>query len=532
MERKASLGRPLLSTRAAFFAGTLLSLLSGGLLLLALPPHNLGILAWIAFTPGLLAQFLLAPDDRAACLYQALQYTVGIGLAAFLAFPLDLLPGPNPVTLLVVAAGLLVGGVVFVLGLPTGTPSFHRRTRFRYFVIGPAVAWTGFEFLRMRLQLGHIWGLLATSQDESSPALQLVALGGPWLLSLLIVAANYALGLGAIMLLSPRDRKAGRRPALLTLLLLAPLLTAAFAWGAMRNLPHIGEVSVAAIQPGKELAQVPRYVTLWSVRDWEGLAQEVVPDMAALTREAAARGAELIVWPEAVLWLDPQSDPWARDELADLAQETGASLIVPYFVLTPQGHLSWWLGRAPRMRNEAILITPQGEFQGPYAKDHPIPYIGERSSTRGVYPVYSLPLGHVGTMLGYDTAFTDTARRLVRRGAQLLTLSTHDWTRMSATYGRHTLLRAVENGVPIVKADWQVGSLIVDAQGQILAAAPSDRALQAVVLAKVPLGQARPTLYARLGDLGGYACLVGMVLFVAAVRLPWAGLARLFRKGA
>jgi apolipoprotein N-acyltransferase len=334
----------------------------------------------------------------------------------------------------------------------------------------------------------------------------------------LVVAANCTLALIGIVPLSPRDQSSARRPALLAALIMAILLGCGYVWGSNRSLPPAGRVCVAAIQPGREIEEVGRYMTLWSVRDWSGLAREIVPDMAVLTREAAAEGAELIVWPEAVLWLDPQADTWTGGQLANLARETGAALVVPYFVLTPEGRLSWWLGRAQGMRNEAVLITPGGQFLEASAKDHPIPFIGERSSTRGLYSVHSLAFGQVGTMLGYDTAFTDTARRLARQGSQVLTLSTHDWVGMSAAYGRHTVLRAVENGVAIVKADWKVGSLIVDARGRILAEAPSDRATEALLVAEIPLPRAGSTAFARVGDLLGYVSLVGLVVWIAAGR--------------
>ncbi len=504
-----------------YLVGLVLAALSGLLLYLALPPHALGFLAWVALVPGVLAQFLLAPNDRAARLYQAVTFTMGIGLVVLDNIPDALVPAPFSLWLVIGAAVLLVGAVVFLLAMPGGTPSFHRRTRFRVFVVGPALAWVGFEFLRMLVQLGHVWGWLSTSQGDNLPAIQLASLGGPWLISLAVVAANYGLALGGLALLSPQDRAVVRRPAIVTLAVLAVLLGAAHAWGAVRSQERPGTVRVAALQPGAELGDVPIYLNRWSQRDWEGLSRDIIPDMAARTRAAAAQGAQLVVWPEATLWLDPLdagSDPYTREALAGLARETGATLVVPYYILTPEGQLSWFLGFAPGQRNETLVVTPQGQFLGPYAKDHPIPFIGEVSSTRGRYPVHDLPLGRVATMLGYDTAFTDTARRLAGGGAQILTLSTHDWARMSTTYGVHTRLRAVENGVAIVKCDWEVGSLVSDPWGRLLAAAPSDRVAEASpLIADVPVLPAGGTLYTRIGDVLGWACLGGMAVYLGWV---------------
>lgn len=503
-----------------------LAVLSGWLLFLAMPLRPYGFLAWVCLVPGILGQFLLAPRDWVARLYQGVTFAFGVGLTVLEEVPTDLVPASFPLWLPIGAAVVVVGGLVALLGLPTGSPSFHRRTGFRCLVIGPAVAWVGFEFLRMLLQLGHLWGWLSTSQWETLPVLQWAALGGPWLISLVIVAVNHALALGLIAALSPRDRAVAWRPAVFTLGVLLLILVGAYAWGALRSRPQPGTVRVAALQPGRELGDDPVYVADWARRDWEQLSRDIIPgDMAVRTRRAAAMGAQLVVWPEATIWLDPldpQNDPYTREQLAALAQETGTYIVVPYYILTPEGRLSWFLGFAPGQRNETLVVTPEGRFLGPYAKNHPIPFIGEVSSTAGRYPVQALPFGGVATMLGYDTAFTDSAWRLARGGAQLLTLSTHDWAAMSGTYGVHTRLRAVENGVAIVKCDWEVGSLVSDPWGRVLAAAAMDRQEEKIVIADVPLLPAGSTLYARIGDLLGYLCLVGMVFFVGVgfLRFP------------
>lgn len=517
----------------AGLGGLVLAALSGWLFFLAMPLSPYGFLAWVCLVPGIVGQFLLAPRDWVARLYQAVAFVLGIGLTVLSGVPTDLVPASFPLWLPIGGALLVVGAFVFLVGLPTGNPSFHRRTAFRYLVIFPALTWIGFEFLRMLLQLGHIWGWLATSQWEYVPFLQLAALGGPWLLSLLIVAANYALALGLIALLSRRDRPIALRPALFSLGVVVLLVAAAYAWGALRSRPQAGVVRVAALQPGRELGDEPTYVLDWANRDWEKLSRDIIPgDMAVRTREAAALGARLVVWPEATIWLDPldpQNDPYTRETLAALASETGTYIVVPYYILTPEGQLSWFLGFAPNQRNETLIVTPEGEFLGPYAKNHPIPFIGEVSSTAGKYPVQSLPFARVATMLGYDTAFTDTARRLTQGGAQLLTLSTHDWSAMSGTYGVHTRLRAVENGVAIVKCDWEVGSLITDPWGRVLAQAAMDRQEEKIVIADVPLRPAGGTLYTLVGDALGWIGLGSFVLLVLMRFFPY-GLLRARRR--
>lgn len=498
--------------------GLLLAVLSGLLLFLSFPPAPWGFLAWIALVPSICAQFLLAPDGRAARLFGALSCILGLGVAVWKGVPASLLPAPVPLHLLISGALLLVGALLYLSGFPSGPPVFHRRTGYRFFVVGPAMAWVGLEWLRQALHLGHLWGWLVTTQRAWHALWQTAAVCGPWGASLLVAATNYALALVLIACVSPKERAAARRPALVSLVVLALLLAGAHAWG-LRHDGAGATVRVAAIQPGAELGDVPRYVGRWFQRDWEGLAREVVRDLAALTRLAGAEGARLVVWPEATLWLDPRFHPWTREELLRLARETGAFLVVPYFVLPLEAPLSWWLDFAPGQRNEIVVVTPDGRFLGPSAKAHPSPFLGEVSTTRGLMPVHELPFARIGSMQGYDSAFPDVARRLAGQGAHLLTVSSHDWAEMSEAHSVQACLRAVENRVAVVKADWEVGSLVCDPWGRLVVAAPFDRTAEAILVADVPLLPVSGTPYTRLGDLLAYVCLVGGIAFLAAGRL-------------
>jgi hypothetical protein len=59
-------------------------------------------------------------------------------------------------------------------------------------------------------------------------------------------------------------------------------------------------------------------------------ALDTIRDLGPLTRSAS--GASLVVWPEAAIWVDPRRDPLLRPALQRLAAETGAALVVPFFL--------------------------------------------------------------------------------------------------------------------------------------------------------------------------------------------------------
>ncbi|NIO67713.1 MAG: hypothetical protein GTN71_01275 [Anaerolineae bacterium] len=513
-----------------FVIGLGLSIVSGILLYLSFPPFDLGYLAWVAFVPVIVAQFIFANTDWQGKLFQALAWATLMGIILAETFPLGYLRG-DPVGFLPLVGVLIVGGIIFLLGIPNGTVGFHRRTGYRFFLLFPAVGWVGFEYLRHKAQLGHLWGMLYISQHNNLPLIQLASLGGVWLVSFIVILANYALGLAVISVIpslsqipSPtsggepgRGQGEGPNVRMLLAIAVAVVLVAygvGFALLGRQPATEGSLLRVAAVQVGGDLGDFPEFYRRWLRRDWPGMAKAVLDDLEPLTREAAAQGAKLVVWPEASLWLDPQEHPETKARLVRLVQETGIYLVSAHFILPEEGNLGWWLGFVPGMRNEATVISPDGEFLGVYGQDHPIPFTGEAFITERTYPTYQTPFGTLATIICYDNAFTDTTRKLVRKGAQVVAHNTHDFDPMVVIDPLHDVFRAVENRVSIVKADWRYGSAIIDPYGRVLAASPTDRRTKMVLMADVPVPSSSGTLYTRTGDWFGVLCFLGMVAFI------------------
>jgi apolipoprotein N-acyltransferase len=369
--------------------------------------------------------------------------------------------------------------------------------------------------------------MLYISQHENLPLMQLASLGGVWLVSFVVILANYALGLAVIsctpslfQVPSPArgggpGRGQGEGPNVrIPLAIAVAVILIAYGVGFALLGRQPETVRMATVQIGGDLGDFPEFYGRWWRRDWPGMAKGVLDDLEPLTREAAAQGARLVVWPEASLWLDPQDHPETKARLVRLVQETGIYLVSTHFILPDEGNLGWWLGFVPGMRNEATLISPEGEFLGVYGQDHPIIYTGEAFITERTYPTYQTPFGTLATIICYDNAFTDTTRKLVRKGAQVVAHPTHDWQPMVIIDPLHDIFRAVENRVSIVKADWRYGSAIIDPYGRVLAASPTDRRTKMVLMADVPVPSSSGTLYTRTGDWFGVLCFLGMVAFI------------------
>ena len=298
---------------------------------------------------------------------------------------------------------------------------------------------------------------------------------GGWGVSFLIYAFNAALAvLGDHFLpakrsgpVPPEARRRAVRCALGAVSILAAVHVA--GWGINR-LPVEGSVlRVAAMQPDVEAFE-------------------------PLVRQAAKAGARVLVWPELAL-----SEPIAEDLLK--YRQPGLHQVIGYAGQQPEQGLP---------ENYASLVGPEGSVLARYSKIHLF------GSERFVHApgrelvVADGPAGKGGLAICYDTMFTEIARGLTRKGAQILYVPNFDPNAhrgaLHALHAAATVFRAAENGVPLVRSEWRGYSMIIDARGRILGNAAMSSPTVLVADLVVP---SRPgTLYTRIGDLFPWACLV------------------------
>ena len=486
---------------------------SAVLLALAFPPFDYWYLAWVALVPMFVTMALPTPRPRAARAAAALTFVLYMGVLLWQAFPPGLTSrawrgSDFPPILFLDSPALFVSVILlpalFVLfyfaRVPLGPPIALAQAK-PYFWLLPPAAWTLTEYVRYKLQLGHIWGNLFTTQHTVPPVMAITQLGGPWLLTFCIVLVNLLIAVGLARLLVRRTRHGAgaAAPAVVLVLGGALLFTAAQSPAAQeQNEPQT--IEVALVQTGIDMSDYFDRGLSQGVRDYYGLAWS---DVEQLTREQA-QGADLIVWPEATVWRDVQADTEARERLAAFAREMDAYLFVPYFVDTdPRG-----------FRNEAVLLSPEGEFLGMYAKNYPIIYVGEQSVTGGEHPVFTTSLGTFATMMAYDSDFPDVARTLTANGAQLIAVTSHDWVEMSPFQVAASAQRAAENNVTVVKADWRYGSAVILPSGEIIASTSALAPARTVLRADVPVPASSGSLYTRTGDWFPALCallVVGLI---------------------
>ena len=215
-------------------------------------------------------------------------------------------------------------------------------------------------------------------------------------------------------------------------------------------------------------------------------------------REAAGKGAQVIFTPEMGLAFDPKLEH--TEELRTLAAETGAYFFITYVI-----------SNETEFRNEAVVLTPSGEFLDVYGKNHAF---GEPPTpTAGVYPVYNTSLEHLATMICHDMNYTDVARTLTRNGAQLIAAPIREFGGVGEQLWTNAVFRAVENRVAVVFTGVAHNTALIDPYGRLLALKLNPEGERLTLVMDMPLGTGDVPLV-RLGDWLGWLSLAGYIFFV------------------
>ena len=454
------------------------ALVFGALPALSFPAPSWWWLAWVSVVPLLLV-VRAAPTAREGAV------RAWWGLAGYvLTTQYWLLPSTGPV-LVVLAA------VVGVLWLPWGwachrllsAPVAVGRTLVAVAVLPSA--WVLAEAVRSWPSLGGQWALLGASQWNQPATLASASLGGVWLTSVLLVAANTAIA-GVIL----HRGVSGRVIAVAVALACAGLGP---AWFLLGPRPPVGStVRVALVQPGK-------------IDDSAG--RQAASE--ALTETLAGQRPDLVIWGESSVGVDLRSHPDELARLAGLSRRIGADLLVNVDAPDPSGGIY----------KTSVLIGPNGSL-GAYPKVRLVPF-GEyvplrpllgwitrhteaaaQDRRRGSHPVVlhtgSLALG---PLISFEATFSDLPRREVQLGAELLayqsSTSTFQGSWAQPQLASQVAVHAVEVGRPGVHAGLSGDSSAFDVRGKRLAWCPST--YRGVIVVSVPLGSV-DTVYQRVGD--------------------------------
>ncbi|MBI1953631.1 MAG: apolipoprotein N-acyltransferase [Candidatus Omnitrophica bacterium] len=436
----------------------LLILATSLLLVLAYPPFDLGWLAWIALVPWLFSL-------EKATARQAFRRSYLVG---FLFFG-GTIWWVGHVT--IVGTVLLAAALALYFGLWgwLAQKFFLPLTAYRLPLFTLPASWALVEFLRSNLLTGFGWNLLAHTQWNWLPLIQMADLTGAYGVSFLVVLVNVAVW----RLLRPP--KAGGGLAM-TIALPVFLLAGALSYGAVRlhqlDRAHSPSFRVAVLQ-----GNIPQFEK-WD----EQFAESIWLRYETLTLEAALGRPDLIIWPETSVpgFLD---EPAVRQRLTTLARLVETPLLVGVPAASADGS---------RFFNRALLVDSRGGLTEHYDKLHLVPFgeylpltpilgwlrqlvlMGDFSpgSRHTVFRPASAPVPDFSVLICFEDLFQSLPRRFVKEGARWLVVITNDaWFGRSAASLQHlqaSVFRAVESRVWVVRAANTGWSGFVDPSGRRL----------------------------------------------------------------
>lgn len=366
--------------------------------------------------------------------------------------------------------------------------------RLRGWPLWSAAVWVGVETLRGSWPMGGLtWGRVSFAVIDTPFEAWL-----PWVgatgTGLVVVACSGILAWSALRIRQSTRVVAG--------LVAATVVVLALPWAAAPSRSTDGARTVAVVQ-----GDVPG-----NGDDLVSFHREVTESHVALTRElgrAVARGDErqpdLVLWPENTTAVDPFDDGQIRGWIRDAAASVKAPVLVGGIVDAPE---------SGQVLNQGIVVDPETGAGDRYTKRHPVPYgeyipyrdrLGDWSSERlGLVPrdmvsgTRSTPLRIAGTLVGdaicFDVAYDDAIGEQVRGGARLLVVQTSNalfiHTGQIEQQFAISRVRALETGRTVVVAAVNGRTGVIDADGDVVAAAPVRT--RSVLVVDVPLTTSRP----------------------------------------
>ncbi|HEV2867386.1 MAG TPA: apolipoprotein N-acyltransferase [Allosphingosinicella sp.] len=389
------------------------------------------------------------------------------------------------------------------------------------FTFAFAGAWIVTEWLRATLFTGFAWNPAGVVLLNRSVA-PFAAVAGTYGLSGIVILFA---GLIRIAAVGP-----DRRPALV--LAGAALAAQLVAWVAAPE-PRAGESAVAVriVQPN--IGQEQKWSPEFAARNLARLGQ---------LSQSGTGGPRLLIWPEAAV-TEPLQD---ERRLLGYQEEVAATNAQVRSVLAPRDLLltggitvrSSDGIRSSSATNSVFAIDPAGRILARYDKAHLVPY-GEYLPMRPILSAVGLSrlapgdldfdpgpgprtldlpgVGPVGFQLCYEMIFSGEVVDRARRPGFIFNPSNDAWF---GAWGppqhlAQARLRALEEGLPVIRATPTGVSAVIDARGRLLHSIPLGQA--GVIDARLPL-PAPPTLFARFGNPLPFAFALLLAAAAIAVR--------------
>ncbi len=335
--------------------------------------------------------------------------------------------------------------------------------------------WVACEYLRKLLMFGQSWDL-GHSQSFDIPLLQLAGVFGSGGISFFLIFVNYGLYLAAF-----RFKENSRRIAAIILVVFLASGVYAYGWFVLKNPNPVSQADVfkiAVVQPNIN------YQLKLSDEQIEKIADQLI----ALSRQGLKQSSpDLVVWPETAIPTDFLDQTRLKSKILALVKESGVPFLIGAAIEDDSG-----------VHNSAVFVSPDGRVTEIYHKRHLIPlteFIPSSWFWETVAQVFHVESPELvpGTSLGLMQITSSTTGQKVSLGVAIcsedniaqvfeqyrkqgtgfvVVLLNNGWFSQKeglVMHAEHSIVHAVENSMPLVRAANTGLSGGIDSQGRLSA---------------------------------------------------------------
>jgi len=523
------------------------------LFVLSFPNFNLWPLAWLCFVPLL---FFLDQEEHwlKIILLPTLAYAIPV---AYIFYGFKNFAVMDFVLFAIIMIMLIMPVMVAMKYCMHKSKALHPEIRVAFLVLVIPSIWVMLELFRTTNEFFRTTSamILGYSQVYNVPVLQLASIFGMFGISFLILAVNVAL-FASLQASIKRNNRIVIVPALVGVLLITSIV-----FGLLRVEQYIETTKyfkVGALQTNVFLDE------FWDAEKRKENKIKMVQTLATMIREAAGKGAKLIVLPERSFpgvflgVFSEEDDPYVK-QLKDIARELNVSIIIgalyepqdrelynASFFISPKGDI-------PLMYSKMVLF-PFGEYiPGADYFEKLIKSYGLQKRFPMLFPDEQRPLSILdslnidrltegvrqtifyvpkvvypfATPICVEDAIPELCREFVANGAQFLAVMTNDaWFHKTPVVENHficSIMRAVENNVSIVRAANTGITSIIDPYGRVIEKVKDTKGKQnsvrGMIVRSIPIMDSK-SFYNQSGHLFTELCKV-LALFLLFFAMIW-----------
>ena len=231
---------------------------------------------------------------------------------------------------------------------------------------------------------------------------------------------------------------------------------------------------------------------------------DAIDQALTLTEREAGAGADIIMWQEAALLFKADEEMFpVLEETVRIAREYDCYILAAYVIQENPKDLA---------RNLAVLITPEGKLEFEYQKARPLPQ-GLSINGPDIMQAADTPFGRISAVICYDADFPTYIRQASAGNIDILLVPSSDWKEIDPLHTRMISLRAVENGISLVRHSYACLSMAWNYLGEPLASMDYFSTKDRVMISHLPTERVF-TLYGALGDYVPWLCIAGLILLV------------------